>query len=86
MYLDEHLAQVLPQLCVTTNQLGGLANLQPFRLTHSDVLSCAAVQVELRVLAQLSGDAALKAEFAARRDVHEATARQLLGKQHGVGR
>eukprot|EP00775_Hariotina_reticulata_P003591 gene3591-3856_t len=38
-------------------------------------------QMELRVLAQLSGDVALRQDFAAGRDVHEATARQLLEKQ-----
>jgi DNA polymerase I-like protein with 3'-5' exonuclease and polymerase domains len=40
--------------------------------------------MELRVLAQLSEDDALKQDFAAGRDVHEATARQLLDKQPEV--
>jgi DNA polymerase I-like protein with 3'-5' exonuclease and polymerase domains len=42
------------------------------------------LQVELRVVAALAGEAALHEAFAAGRDVHEATARVLLDKQPGV--
>lgn len=50
----------------------------------SSTLADCFVQMELRVLAQLSGDVALRHDFAAGRDVHEATARQLLEKQAEV--
>ena len=38
------------------------------------------LQVELRVMAALSGDDALLQAFAAGQDVHAATAREVLGK------
>jgi hypothetical protein len=38
------------------------------------------LQVELRVMAALSGDEALQAAFAKGQDVHAATAREMLGK------
>lgn len=38
------------------------------------------MQVELRVMAALSGDEALLEAFAAGQDVHAATAREMFGK------
>lgn len=43
-------------------------------------LRCICLQVELRVMAALSGDEALQAAFAEGQDVHAATAREVLGK------
>jgi DNA polymerase-1 len=36
-------------------------------------------QIELRIMAHLSGDAGLQAAFAAERDVHQATAAEVFG-------